>query len=253
LKKAIKDTHGTESDEIFGKLTKNKETDDSFINNVAEILEKAQEILGKTSSDEANKLLSKFNEKLSATGGDEIKKLINTHIKKNSKGYVDAALEHAKKPDMNVAKIIEESGIEDAKSSAEAKTSIDKMRARLSDLSGSEKEIVEKKSLPRAELMKKFFDGSQSEKDLVPILKIFIKKANVESNFSTENDLKELKEKLDKLNEYKKGSDYGKLDSTHKTTFDALVKEIETKVEALDKQFNTSNNPTDDKGGFLKS
>jgi len=87
--------------------------------------------------------------------------------------------------------------------------------------------------------------SDQTEKDLVSIVKVFVGKPDIKTAFAdNKENYEDLKKKLDKLNDYKKGDKYKNLGTEEKKAFELLVKTVGERVEELKKHGQTSN-PTD--------
>ena len=82
-----------------------------------------------------------------------------------------------------------------------------------------------------------------------------IKKPDIKTAFVDSKDsYNELKGKLDKLEKYKKTSEYGKLISDDKKAFDSLLEKVKERIDELTVTHKEGNgSPTNDETPFFKT
>ncbi|CAI2162911.1 16643_t:CDS:10 [Funneliformis geosporum] len=216
--------------EVYNKITKDKNEDITFIKEVTEIIKKAQAFLLKSKAD-ARTGLKAFTDELK--GKEASVTAIDTNLKVNGVGYITHAKNHGAKLNVELTTAIEKAKLDKVTSRNDAKTKTDAFK--LTD---------DYEALDPSALVEK---TQQEAKDLVPILQELLKKPDIKSTFTTKDDYEKLKGNFEKMEGFKKSSEYGKLLPEDKTAFDGLLTEVKAQVDELAKTHGTTTN-TDTNG-----
>jgi hypothetical protein len=129
------------------------------------------------------------------------------------------------------------------------------------NFTGSLKESIEKKSLPRAKIMatlREKNDANSEEKALIELIKDFVVKAEIDTDFGNDLDekqLQNLKNKQQSLIKYitnntKENKAFRSLPTEQQNTISSLISELTEKVNKMERAIQTekensekSNNP----------
>jgi len=148
--KKMEDNKKDDGDKIFNAIVNGKEKETAFITQIKEVIDKTTEFLGK-GEDEARKGLEDFKKYVNdrSAAKDAVNKHLK-HIKKDNKGYVDAALDYGKKADVDLAKSITGAGIDKVKSESEAKTKTENYLKsdEFNNLSSDSQNLVRERTVP---------------------------------------------------------------------------------------------------------
>ncbi|CAG8729935.1 363_t:CDS:2, partial [Ambispora leptoticha] len=154
-------------------------------------------------------------------------------VENHTAGFATGALNHLRSFVKNRQKEIDDSGIMTA-------DDVTKVKAALEKLKKSTDKAVKDIVVPRVEVIHKLFEkGDDKSKALAKLIRDnFIKKLETDYPATDyETNLTKLESKLADLKKYAKGGEneaiYNGLGTDEKKTFDALLKSVEDKVEAM--------------------
>jgi hypothetical protein len=264
LKKAIKDILGKEDNAVYDKIIKGISTSVTDINEVTNILNKAKE--GEAEDSGSNK-------------GDEVWRELNECKNNNTKvwnaanklkkagdteNYPEKIWKKLKKAADDTNKLIEDSGINEAKT----KNEVDAAKAYVEDKEGyknsdSVQKYFKERIFPLKYLAVNFHEknnATKEEKELADLADYFaehysLDAADVGFDNKSAGKLTELEGKLSKLKKYKEGSGkektevYDKLTNNEKDVISKLLTELENKVKKMrdeQKKDQNKNQQTDD-------